>query len=77
MAAAYFQTANLDSPPFWAEIQFTGWMIDGGILLIALYVGALAVGALAQWNVAHAPALSAARDVWRGRLRRATSVSRR
>ena len=43
---------NLDSPPMWAEIQFTSWMIDGGILLIALYVGALAVTAMAQWNVA-------------------------
>ena len=36
----------------WAEIQFTGWMIDGGVLLIALYVGALVVSAMAQWNVA-------------------------
>jgi hypothetical protein len=52
MAAAYFQPTNLDSPPLWAEIQFTSWMIDGGILLIALYVCVLVVSAMAQWNVA-------------------------
>jgi hypothetical protein len=52
MAAAYFQPTNLDSPPLWAEIQFTSWMIDGGILLIALYLGVLIVSALAQWRTA-------------------------
>jgi hypothetical protein len=47
MAGGYFGTTDL-----WAEIQFTGWMIDGGILLIALYVGALIVTALAEYRVA-------------------------
>ena len=46
------QPTNLDSPPIWAEIQFTSWMIDGGILLIVLYVVCSIVTAMAQWNVA-------------------------
>jgi len=46
MAASYFGVFTLDAPALWAEIQFTAWMIDGGILLIALYCGALVVTAL-------------------------------
>ena len=52
MAAAYFGEFTRLSRPLWAEIQFTGWMIDGGILMIALYCGALIVTALTQWKVA-------------------------
>jgi hypothetical protein len=36
----------------WAEIQLTGWMIDGGVLMIALYGGALVVTALTEYRVA-------------------------
>src|SRR4029078_8440549 len=42
MAASYFGTMT-SSSALWAEIQLTGWMIDGGILMIALYVGAIVV----------------------------------
>ena len=52
MAAAYFGSFTQLSTPLWAEIQFTGWMIDGGLPMIALYCGALAVTALTQWKVA-------------------------
>ena len=52
MAAAYFLSTNSDSPPIWAEIQFTSWIIDGGILLIVLYMVALGIVPLAQWKVA-------------------------
>jgi hypothetical protein len=52
MAASYFGLFTLDSPSLWAEIQFTGWMIDGGVLLIALYCGALIVTAMSQWWIA-------------------------
>jgi hypothetical protein len=51
MASGYFGTAERTTG-IWAEIQFTGWMIDGGILLIALYVGALVVTALTEYRVA-------------------------
>ena len=50
MAGGYFGTAGL--PGLWAEIQFTGWMIDGGVLMIFLYGGALVVGALVQLRLA-------------------------
>jgi hypothetical protein len=51
MAAGYFGAARA-SQMLWAEIQFTGWMIDGGIVLIGLYVGALVVTGLTQYRVA-------------------------
>ena len=38
MAAGYFGSSRELATPVWAEIQFTGWMIDGGVLMIALYV---------------------------------------
>jgi hypothetical protein len=53
MASGYFGTAG-NGKALWAEIQFTGWMIDGGILMVALYVGALVVTAFAQYRVATA-----------------------
>lgn len=52
MAAAYFGNFTHLSAPLWAEIQFTGWMIDGGVLMIALYCGALVVAAATQWKLA-------------------------
>jgi hypothetical protein len=52
MAAMYFGSNNPNSPSLWAEIQFTGWMIDGGALMVALYLGALVVSALAQYRLA-------------------------
>jgi hypothetical protein len=50
MAAGYFGTSTL--PGIWAEIQITGWMIDGGVPLIVLYMGALIVTALTQFRLA-------------------------
>jgi hypothetical protein len=49
MAAGYFAAAG---PRIWAEIQITGWMIDGGILMVALYGGALVVNALSELRIA-------------------------
>jgi hypothetical protein len=50
MAAGYFGTSGL--PGLWAEIQITGWMIDGGILMIVLYTGALVSSAASQYRLA-------------------------
>jgi hypothetical protein len=50
MAAAYFGTPGLKG--IWAEIQITGWMIDGGILMVVLYSGALVATALIQYRLA-------------------------
>lgn len=39
---AYFgDVSNLDSTPLWAEIQPTAWVIDGGLVFVALYGAAL------------------------------------
>ena len=52
MSAMYFSSFNLLTPSIWAEIQFTGWLLDGGALMIVLYGGALIVTALTEWRVA-------------------------
>ena len=61
MASGYFASANPSSTSIWAEIQFTGWMIDGGVLMIAVYMGALITTTLSQWKIAketHHPRLA-------------------
>jgi hypothetical protein len=50
MAAGYFGTSSL--PGLWAEIQVTGWVIDGGILLVVFYGGALVVNAMTAMRLA-------------------------
>jgi hypothetical protein len=50
MAAGYFAGAAL--PQIWAEIQITGWLIDGGILMVGLYGGALIVNSLYELRIA-------------------------
>ncbi len=50
MPAAYFGSG----PGLWAEIQFTGWLIDGGVLMVAVYLGALATTTISQWRIAQA-----------------------
>ncbi len=54
MASGYFGSTNPNSLPIWAEIQFTGWMIDGGVLMIAVYLGALATATVSQWRISQA-----------------------
>lgn len=53
MAVGYFGT-NPNAVQIWAEIQITGWMIDGGILMVVIYTGALVVTTLSQWRIAQA-----------------------
>ncbi len=46
MMRHYFGDAgNLNSPPIWAEVQWPAWILDGGIILVLLYTGAL-IGSL-------------------------------
>ena len=52
MVANYFGTFSYGTGAIWAEIQLTGWMIDGGILMLALYAGALVVVAVSEYRVA-------------------------
>ena len=50
MAAGYFNQSNV--PNLWAEIQLTGWMIDGGVVMIALYGGTLVYAAMFDSRIA-------------------------
>ena len=44
MMRRYFGNENnLDSPAIWAEVQFAAWVLDGGIVLLSLYLIALIV----------------------------------
>lgn len=44
MMRKYFGNENnLDSPEIWAEVQFPAWVLDGGIVLLSLYLIALTV----------------------------------
>ena len=44
MMRMYFGNENnYDSPSIWAEVQFQAWVLDGGIVLLSLYLIALAV----------------------------------
>src|SRR5258708_36369975 len=48
MAAGYFGSSHPTSEAIWAEIQFTGWVIDGGGLMIAVYLGPPATRTLSE-----------------------------
>src|SRR6187431_1606434 len=54
MAAGYFASSTPSSGGLWAEVQFTGWMIDGGVIMVAIYLGALAVTTVTEWRIAQA-----------------------
>lgn len=42
---------NLDSPPLWAEIQPTAWLIDGGLILVLFYAVAIVAVIRRQWRL--------------------------
>jgi len=49
----YFgDNTNLESGVFWVEIQWTGWLLDGGVPLIFAYVAALALTLRATMRIA-------------------------
>ena len=53
MMSAYFgDPANWQFPALWAEIQLTGWLYDGGVLLWTCYMGAIATAALYTYRIA-------------------------
>lgn len=51
-ALYFFDPSNLDAPSIWAEIQISGWLVDGGFVVLATYALALIVTALYEWRVA-------------------------
>lgn len=47
MMSYYFgNPRNPDSPPIWVEIQWTGWLLDGGVPLILVYPLAIFIATL-------------------------------
>ena len=51
IALYFFDASNLDAPSIWAEIQISGWLIDGGFIVLATYGIALLVTAYYEWWV--------------------------
>ena len=53
MMSAYFgEPTNWQFPALWAEIQLTGWLYDGGILLWACYASAIASATYHTYRIA-------------------------
>jgi len=49
----YFgDNSDPDRAAIWAEIQWTGWLLDGGVPLILAYVSAIAMAMLMAWRIA-------------------------
>ena len=53
MMNSYFgDPQNMDAQPIWVEIQWTGWLLDGGILLIIAYVAVILVACYTAYKIA-------------------------
>lgn len=52
MMNAYFGSKSDPNPSLWAEIQWAGWILDGGLPLTVAYVWALVVTLLATLEIA-------------------------
>jgi hypothetical protein len=51
--------------PLWAEIQWTGWLYDGGLPLIIAYTGALLMACYTVWKIAMNPKIETL-QIWAG-----------
>lgn len=47
----------------WVEIQWAGWIIDGGLPLVLAYLAALAIALWTAWKIARAPRIPGAADL--------------
>jgi hypothetical protein len=53
MMLSYFgDRHNTASPPIWAEIQWTGWLLDGGLPLMGAYFAALFIAIREAFRIA-------------------------
>jgi hypothetical protein len=62
MMASYFAQGST-AEPLWVEIQWTGWIVDGGVPLTLAYVAAILAALLAAWKVARTRAGPDAQDL--------------
>jgi hypothetical protein len=66
MINGYFgDQSNPLTQPLWAEIQWTGWLYDGGVPLMTAYAGALLLACYAAWKIAVNPKMEAL-QIWAG-----------
>jgi hypothetical protein len=63
VVGAYFGDRFNRLPPLWAEIQWTGWLYDGGVLLIVIYIVALITALRVSFRIATSGASPAERDL--------------
>ncbi|HEX5725969.1 MAG TPA: hypothetical protein VFX98_10925 [Longimicrobiaceae bacterium] len=66
MMATYF--GNKGPPPpnaksYWVEIQWAGWIVDGGAPLMITYFLAIVLALLGSWRIARSPPARAAPDL--------------
>ncbi|MBD2503654.1 hypothetical protein H6G83_24105 [Anabaena azotica FACHB-119] len=53
MVNTYFgDNTDLVSQPIWVEIQWTGWLLDGGVPLVFAYIVALTQACQTAWKIA-------------------------
>jgi hypothetical protein len=53
MINSYFgDNTDFVSQPIWVEIQWTGWLLDGGVPLVFAYIAALIMVCQTAWNIA-------------------------
>ncbi|MFK0729846.1 MAG: hypothetical protein ACFKPT_26650 [Gloeotrichia echinulata GP01] len=53
MMNSYFgDNTDLVSQPIWVEIQWTGWLLDGGVPLVFAYIAALYLACQTAWKIA-------------------------
>jgi len=65
MTNRYFgHNSAADRAAMWVEIQWTGWLFDGGIPLILAYLAALYVAIRASWKIAISHSVSRAIWIW-------------
>jgi hypothetical protein len=56
MMNVYFgDNSNPDRTSIWAEIMWTGWLLDGGVPLVVAYFFALLLACWAAWKIARYP----------------------
>jgi hypothetical protein len=66
MISAYFGRGGFVPGEYdlWAEIQLTGWLYDGGFLMIFAYMGAIMAAIWTTWRIAMSPELPGSKDLW-------------
>jgi hypothetical protein len=55
MMSIYFAGDPTQPPPIWVEIQMTGWLLDGGVLMWLFYGGAIVVTLIFLYRMSVAP----------------------